>query len=236
MHSMSWEMFAGISVIVCVVILLGSLYKYIQLSGGGRSVAESMGGRLINSQTKDADERKILNVVEEMAIASGTPVPPVYLLEDDAINAFAAGHTPQDAVIGITRGCIKLLKRDELQGVVAHEFSHIFHGDMKINMRLVALLNGILLLGLMGHFLVRSTTHGAAFRSKNKSSPAAILGLGVGLIVIGYTGTFFGNLIKAAVSRQREFLADASAVKFTRNPIPMLFCKTRVCGAVLCIP
>jgi Zn-dependent protease with chaperone function len=217
-HAMSWKMLGGISVTVCVVIFLGSLFKLIQLSSGGRVVAESLGGKPINSLNATGDEKKILNVVEEMAIASGTPVPPVYIIEDEAINAFAAGHTPQDAVIGVTRGCIRVLNRDELQGVIAHEFSHIFHGDMKLNLRLVALLNGILLLGLIGEFILRSSGHSSAFRSSKNKSPAAMMGLGLGLIVIGYAGTFFGKLIKAAVSRQREFLADASAVKFTRNP------------------
>ena len=219
-QTMSWKIVGGISVAVCTVIILGSFYKLIQLSSGGRAVAEALGGRPLNVINANADEKKILNVVEEMAIASGTPVPPVYLIEDDAINAFAAGHTPQDAVIGVTRGCIRCLTRDELQGVIAHEFSHIFHGDMRLNLRLVALLNGILLLGLIGEFLLRSAGYRRAFgssSSKNKS-PAAMMGLGFGLVVIGYTGTFFGKLIKAAVSRQREFLADASAVKFTRNP------------------
>lgn len=217
-QTMSWQMIAGISTAVVSVIFLGSFYKLIQLSGGGRAVAETLGGRPLNVQNANGDEKKILNVVEEMAIASGTPVPPVYIIEDEAINAFAAGHTPQDAVIGVTRGCIRILSRDELQGVIAHEFSHIFHGDMKLNMRLVALLNGILLLGLIGEFLLRSSNRRSGFRSSKNKSPAAMLGLGVGLVIIGYTGTFFGNLIKAAVSRQREFLADASAVKFTRNP------------------
>lgn len=216
--SLSWGLLGWITFIVCSVVSLGSFYKLMQLRGGGSAVAEAMGGKLINTNASDSDERKILNIVEEMAIASGTPVPPVYLIEDDAINAFAAGHNPQDAVIGITRGCIRLLKREELQGVVAHEFSHIFHGDMRLNIRLVALLNGILLLGLIGHFLVRSSGHRSTFRSSRNKSPAAILSVGIGLIVIGYCGTFFGNLIKAAVSRQREFLADASAVQFTRNP------------------
>jgi Zn-dependent protease with chaperone function len=217
-QTMSWEIFAGISASVCAVIIVGSLYKLIQLSSGGRAVAEALGGRPLNVINANADEKKILNVVEEMSIASGTPVPPVYLIEDEAINAFAAGHTPQDAVIGVTRGCIRLLTRDELQGVIAHEFSHIFHGDMRLNLRLVALLNGILLLGLIGEFLLRSSSHRRTFSSNKNKSPAAIMGLGLGLMIIGYTGTFFGKLIKAAVSRQREFLADASAVKFTRNP------------------
>lgn len=218
MHSMSWKMLAGISATVCAVIFLGSLYKLIQLSSGGRVVAESLGGRPLTIHNANADEKKILNVVEEMSIASGTPVPPVYIIEDEAINAFAAGHTPQDAVIGVTRGCIRVLNRDELQGVIAHEFSHIFHGDMRLNLRLVALLNGILLIGLIGEFILRSSNQRAAFRSSKDKSPAAMMGIGLGLMIIGYTGTFFGKLIKAAVSRQREFLADASAVKFTRNP------------------
>jgi Zn-dependent protease with chaperone function len=217
-NALSWELLGWMTFIICGVVFLGSLYKLIQLRSGGRAVAEAMGGRLINTNASDMDEKKILNVVEEMAIASGTPVPPVYIIEDDAINAFAAGHNAQDAVIGITRGCIRLLKRDELQGVVAHEFSHIFHGDMRLNIRLVALLNGILLIGLIGQYMVRSTSHRSMFRSSRDKSPAAILGIGIALMVIGYGGTFFGNIIKAAVSRQREFLADASAVQFTRNP------------------
>lgn len=218
LDAMSWQLWAGTSVIVCFVVSCGSFYKLIQLRSGGQAVAEAMGGRLLNMQTRDADEKKILNVVEEMAIASGTPVPLVYVIDDSAINAFAAGHSPQNAVIGITRGCIQLLSRDELQGVIAHEFSHIFHGDMRINIRLVAVLHGILLLGLIGGYLVRTTHHRNIIRSDRDKSPGAILGLGIGLMIIGYAGTFFGNLIKAAVSRQREFLADASAVKFTRNP------------------
>lgn len=217
-NTLSWELLGWMTLIICGVVFAGSAYKLIQLRSGGRVVAEAMGGRLININASDADEKKILNIVEEMAIASGTPVPPVYLIEDDAINAFAAGYTPQDAVIGITRGCIRLLNRDELQGVVAHEFSHIFHGDMNLNIRLVALLNGILLIGLIGHYMVRSTGQRRIFRSSRDKSSAAFLSIGMALMVIGYGGTFFGNMIKAAVSRQREFLADASAVQFTRNP------------------
>lgn len=218
LHALSFEAFFWIALTVSGVVALGSLFRFVQLRGGGKTIAAAMGGRLLSGNTNDLDERKILNVVEEMAIASGAAVPPVYLIEDDAINAFAAGYHPQDAVIGITRGCIQALTRDELQGVIAHEFSHIFHGDMRINMRLIALLHGILVIGLIGEFLIRSASNRGVRRSSKDSSPAAILGLGLGLFVIGYTGIFFGNLIKAAVSRQREFLADASAVQFTRNP------------------
>lgn len=217
-HALSVETFIWVAVGVSSVVALGSLFRFIQLRAGGKAIAEAMGGRLLSGTTVDADERKILNVVEEMAIASGAAVPPVYLIEDAAINAFAAGYHPQDAVIGITRGCIHTLNRDELQGVIAHEFSHIFHGDMRINMRLIALLHGILVIGLIGEFLIRSAGNRNISRSSKDNSPAAIMALGVGLLVIGYSGIFFGNLIKAAVSRQREFLADASAVQFTRNP------------------
>lgn len=218
LHALSLRTFLWIALAVTSVVLLGSLFRFMQLGSGGRAIAEAMGGRLLLGQTADLDERKILNVVEEMAIASGTPVPPVYLMEDDAINAFAAGYRPQDAVIGITRGCITQLSRDELQGVIAHEFSHIFHGDMRLNMRLVALLYGILVIGLIGEFLLRSSRASSMVRSSRDKSPGGIMLVGLGLLIIGYTGTFFGNLIKAAVSRQREFLADASAVQFTRNP------------------
>ena len=217
-HALSLEAFIWIAVGVSSVVALGSLFRFVQLRAGGKTIAEAMGGRLLSGNTNDADERKILNVVEEMAIASGAAVPPVYLIEDDAINAFAAGYHPQDAVIGITRGCIHTLSRDELQGVIAHEFSHIFHGDMRINMRLIALLHGILVIGLIGEFLMRTAGNRSIRRSGKDNSPAAIMALGVGLLAIGYSGIFFGNLIKSAVSRQREFLADASAVQFTRNP------------------
>ncbi len=209
-----WQMFLLIGAAVTFVILAGSAYKTMALSAGGTAVAESLGGRLISQSTTDLHECKALNVVEEMAIASGTPVPPVYLLEGEpGINAFAAGFTPGDAVIGLTRGTISYLTREELQGVIAHEFSHIFHGDMRLNIRLIGILHGILLIGLIGYIVLRSVRGGS-----NKNA-APIMGLGLGLLIIGFAGTFFGNLIKASVSRQREFLADASAVQFTRNNI-----------------
>ena len=212
-NQFDWRTFLTIGALVSAVILCGSIYKTLSLSSGGVGIAESLGGRLLDHSTTDLHERKVLNVVEEMAIASGTPVPPVYLLDDEeGINAFAAGFSAGDAVIGVTRGTIAFLSREELQGVIAHEFSHILHGDMRLNIRLIGILHGILLIGLIGYYILRSTG-----RSRSKDS-GAILGLGIGLLVIGYTGTFFGNLIKASVSRQREFLADASAVQFTRNP------------------
>lgn len=196
------------------VITMGSLYKLFQIGRGGKFVAESLGGILISRDTQHPDERKVLNVVEEMAIASGNSVPSVYLMEEPGINAFAAGISRRDTVIGVTRGTITHLDRDELQGVIAHEFSHIHNGDMKLNMRLIAILHGILLIGLIGYFILRGSGRGVR-RDKGRGQ---VMIAGLVLIVIGYAGTFFGNLIKSAVSRQREFLADASAVQFTRNP------------------
>ena len=210
---LNWQTFALVSLAVVAVILLGSIYKLIALAGGGARVAEMLGGRLLLLETEDLQERQLLNVVEEMALASGTPVPPVYLLEETGINAFAAGYSPGDAVIGVTRGAINALNRDELQGVIAHEFSHILHGDMRINIRLIAILHGILVLGIIGYHLMRGGTY-----SRRSKDSGGIVALGLGLMVVGYVGTFFGNLIKAAVSRQREYLADASAVQYTRNP------------------
>lgn len=208
-----WEIFLAVSLGVIAVILFGSLYKIASLSGGGARVAEMMNGRLLLPDSDDPLERRTLNVVEEMAIASGTPVPPVYVMEETGINAFAAGYSPGDAVIGITRGAMETLTRQQLQGVIAHEFSHILHGDMRINIRLIGILHGILVLGIIGYYLLRSGAH-----SRRSKDSGGIALLGLGLVVIGYVGTFFGNLIKAAVSRQREYLADASAVQYTRNP------------------
>ncbi len=218
LQQMDWQTFAAVSAGVSVVVLVGSLYKIMALSAGGKVVAEALGGRLIAQNTDDPKQRKLLNVVEEMAIASGTPAPPVYLLADESgINAFAAGFSPRDAVIGVTQGTIDHLSREQLQGVIAHEFSHIFNGDMRLNIRLMGVLNGILILGIIGYYLLYSASFSRRGRGSDKGA-GGILALAIGLMVIGFAGTFFGGLIKAAVSRQREYLADASAVQFTRNP------------------
>ncbi len=218
LQRMDWQTFAAVSAGVGVVVLAGSLYKIMALSAGGKTVAEALGGKLIPQNTDDLKQRKLLNVVEEMAIASGTPAPPVYMLSDEpSINAFAAGFSPRDAVIGVTQGTIDHLSRNQLQGVIAHEFSHIFNGDMRLNIRLMGVLNGILIIGIIGYYILYSTAFSRRGRSSNKGS-GGIMALAIGLMVIGFAGTFFGGLIKAAVSRQREYLADASAVQFTRNP------------------
>ncbi|MBK8675395.1 MAG: M48 family metallopeptidase [Cellvibrionales bacterium] len=212
-----WVLMAEIAVAIAVVVGLASLYKMRQLRTGGAAVATLLGGKLLERASSDLHERKILNVVEEMAIASGVPVPPVYILEEPSINAFAAGHDHHDVAIGITRGAIQLLSRDELQGVVAHEFSHIFNGDIRINLQLMGWLFGILFIGLIGRFLLDSSSNSRRYSRNNKGTSGVAM-LGLGFIIIGYVGTFFGKLIKAAISRQREFLADASAVQYTRNP------------------
>ena len=202
---------------VAAVVLIGSWMKMAQMGHGGAAVAAALGGRQITPSTDDPGERRVLNVVEEMAIASGLPVPPVYVMEEDAINAFAAGNTPRDAVIGVTRGCIRHLTRDELQGVVAHEFSHVFHQDMRLNMRLVGWLGGIVAISMIGRVMLRAL--GSGRRSRGKNDGAALMAvLGLGLFLIGIVGYFFGRIIQSAVSRQREYLADASAVQYTRNP------------------
>jgi len=217
-RQIDWRTFATVSAAVAAVVLVGSFYKMLALSAGGKAVAESLGGKLIPRNTNDPQQRKLLNVVEEISIASGTPAPPVYVLADEAgINAFAAGFSPRDAVIGVTQGTIDHLSREQLQGVIAHEFSHIFNGDMRLNIRLIGVLNGILIIGILGYYLLYSASFSRRGRSNDKGA-AAMLALAIGLMVIGYAGTFFGGLIKAAVSRQREYLADASAVQFTRNP------------------
>lgn len=198
--------------IITIIILLATTYRLYQLNQGGSAVAIALGGRLIHASTQHPQERKLLNIVEEMAIASGTPVPLVYLIEDNAINAFAAGYGPHDAIIGVTRGAIEILNREELQGVIAHEFSHIFNGDMRLNLRLIGILFGILFIALAGHKLLRYP-----LRSRGDERAVVFL-LGLGLVIIGYSGAFFSGLIRAAICRQREYLADAAAVQFTRNP------------------
>lgn len=214
---------AIVATAVLVVISGGSLYKVWALSDGGEGVARMLGGRPIHPSTNDPAERRLLNVVEEMALAAGTPVPPVYLLDEEpSINAFAAGLTPGDAVIGVSKGCLDHLTRDEIQGVIGHEFSHILNGDMRLNLRLIGLIHGILVLSLIGQILFRVAAHSRprSSRDDNKGGGATIFLLvgGVALWLIGLLGVFFGRLIKCAVSRQREFLADSSAVQFTRNP------------------
>lgn len=199
------------------VIAGGSFFKAMQLNGGGKDVATMLGGKRITTSTNDFREKQLLNIVEEMALASGMPTPSVYLLEgEDSINAFAAGYSTDDAVIGVNRGALRYLTRDEMQGVVAHEFSHILNGDMRFNVRLIAILAGILLMATIGFYVFRFAAYSGG--SRDKKGAAGFLAIGAILVIVGYGGLFFARLIKAAISRQREYLADASAVQFTRNP------------------
>ena len=211
---------AVVAVATVTIVGLASLYKWSQFRTGGSTIAEGVGARRLDPQTTDINERRLLNVVEEMAIASGVPVPPVYVLDDEAsLNAFAAGLSPSDAVVTVTRGTMERLTRDELQGVVAHEFSHILNGDMRLNVKLAAIVFGILVIGLIGRGILRGFGRGGVrVRGKGGSGVAVILLIGLAMAIVGYIGYFFGRIIQAAVSRQREFLADASAVQFTRNP------------------
>ena len=216
---------AAVTVIILILILSGTAYRVAQLRKGGSAVAELLGGQKIEPMTTDTGKRMLMNIVEEMSIASGVPVPDVYVLENEEnINAFAAGFNMGDAAIGVTRGALEQLSRDELQGVIAHEYSHIFNGDMRLNIRLIGILNGILIIHIMGMILIRSVFYsgGARVRSskdgKGGNSTIAIIVLGVALIVIGYIGMICGRMIQSAISRQREYLADAAAVQYTRNP------------------
>ena len=203
-----------------IVVGLGSLYKIAELRGGGTVVALSLGGTPVTEDCQlDSKTKRLINIVEEMALASGIPVPPVFVLEQESsINAFAAGYQPSNAVIGISRGAIDKLTRDELQGVIAHEYSHILNGDMRMNIRLMGLLHGILLIAIIGFYLIRIAGHAGA-RGRGKNNPLIyFIFLGFAAVLIGSVGLFFARLIKASLSRQREYLADASAVQFTRNP------------------
>ena len=204
-----------------LIICLAGLFRKSQLSGGGSSIASMMGGRLVNMATTDPDEQKLMNVVEEMAIASSVPMPEVYVMDGEkGINAFAAGSTVDDAVIGVTDGCMRRLQRDELQGVIAHEFSHILNQDMRLNFHLVAVVFGLLVLALLGRLMMEIGFNSSGRRSSKEGGGAGVLiGIsGAAIMASGYLGVFMGNLIKSAVSRQREYLADSSAVQFTRNP------------------
>jgi Zn-dependent protease with chaperone function len=204
------------ALVTFAVIAIASLFKTAALRSGGGKVARDLGGVLVEADARDPLRRRLYNVVEEIALASGITVPEIYVLEQESgINAFAAGFTPADAAVAVTRGALEKLSRNELQGVIAHEFSHIFNGDMRLNIRLMGALFGILVLSLIG----RRVLHGSYYmgRSKNSSSGGIML-VAVAVMLVGYIGLFFGRWIKSAVSRQREDLADASAVQFTRDP------------------
>ena len=230
------EIFMQITGAVCLIIFLGAGVQRLRLGGTGKSVAEALGGQPLQGSTDNPDEQKLRDVVDEMAIASGMPVPPIYILQEDAINAFAAGKNPQDAVLGFTRGAITQLNRDELQGVTGHEFSHIAHKDTRLNLRIACVVAGIMLIALIGRVMLqvagRIATAPRMSSKKDDRGSAALLfvAVGLGLLVVGGIGAFFGRLLQAAVSRQREFLADASAVQYSRNPAGIACALRRIGG------
>ncbi len=219
LDQLSWQRFGWVSLLVAGSVSLVSLVTWISLASGGKHIAESLGGSRVLPQTDDADERRCLNIVEEIALAAGMPVPDLYVLRQErGINAFAAGVGPADAVVAVTSGTLHHLNRDELQGVVAHEFSHILNGDMRLNIRLAALLKGITFLGDVGYFFLRSGAYRQFRSGRGQRQGNGLPLLGVGLVAIGWLGGLAAGMIKSAISRQKEFLADASAVQFTRNP------------------
>jgi len=207
------------TVIVLGVILAGTLLRLRELSGGGVAVADMVGARRIGRDTGELGEKRLLNVVEEMALASGIAVPQVFVMDGEGtINAFAAGYSPHEAAIVVTEGAIERLGRDEIQGVIAHEFSHILNGDMRLNIQLLGVIAGIVLIGAAGAVLMRGGGSSSDDRSGRRAWDFRVFLVGLVLWLIGSVGVLAGRLIKAAVSREREFLADASAVQFTRNP------------------
>ena len=200
------------TLLVMGVLGLASLYKSMELRGGGAVVARSLGGVPVSSDTRDLKRKRLLNVVEEMAIASGVPMPEVYVLEQEpGINAFAAGHTPANAAITVTQGALDRLSRDELQGVIGHEFSHVLNGDMRLNVQLMGWVFGLFVVGLIGRMILQISP-------RNRRNSGGLVALGFAVMVLGYIGLMAGRILQAAVSRQRERLADASGVQFTRNP------------------
>ena len=214
----SWARFGNIGLLITTTVALVVLIKWIALSTGGKAVAEGMGGSRILPQSRDAAERRCLNIVEEMALAANMPVPPVYVLNDErGINAFAAGISPADAVVAVTRGAIEHFKRHELQGVIAHEFSHILNGDIRLNIRLAALLKGITFIGDAGYVLLRSSRVRTGANARSGKLSGGLILFGLSLWILGWLGGVAAGFIKAAISRQKEYLADASAVQFTRS-------------------
>jgi Zn-dependent protease with chaperone function len=217
------------SVVVLAIICGASLFKTLSLRAGGSVVARSLGGTRIERSTGDFALRRLHNVVEEMAIASGVTMPEVYVLEnEDGINAFAAGNSPADAVITVTRGAVTRLKREELQGVVAHEFSHILNGDMRLNLRLLGWVFGLLAVAIVARIVLQSSPRSSGRGRKDGAGALMLAALAV--MVLGYIGVFFGRLLQAAVARHRERLADASAVQFTRNPLGLTGALLKIAG------
>ncbi len=219
--------------VTSALVALASYTRMLTLRGGGRAVAEMLGAKFVTTQGAKAREKRLVNIVEEMSIASGVPMPQVYVLEQESgINAFASGHTPSDAAITVTRGALDMLNREELQGVIAHEFSHILNGDMRINMRLISIVFGIMCVALVGKLILRAQNAWdiSITSNRRRSASGKWMVLAFLFVVIGSIGEFFARVIQAAITRQREFLADASSVQFTRNPVGIVSALKKIGG------
>lgn len=225
------EVLGWVALATLLIIGGGCLRRILQFRWGGESVAAALGGRRIHADSAEGREKVLVNVVEEMAIASGLPVPACFVLDEQAgLNAFAAGHTPEDAAVAVTSGLLRELPRSELQAVVAHEFAHIRHGDMRLNLRLVGLLHGLLLISLIGRSLMTVRSARSFNRDRDKGRAMALL-IGLLIWIIGGIGFLFGRVIQSAVSREREFMADAAAVELTRDSGALARALTRVARA-----
>ncbi len=230
---------AGVGAGACLVIGGSAAWRGWQLRAGGPAVAELLGGRALKPGSVDPKERTLLNVVEEMALAAGLPVPVVFVLpEEPGINAFAAGMSPADAAVAVSAGALERLDRSELQGVVAHEFSHILNGDMRLNTRLAAWVHGLHAVSALGGGLLRAMARGGVRHARSRSGKGdgghfVLAAAGVALLIIGWAGKIGARLIQAAVSRQREYLADAAAVQFTRLPEGLAGALKKVGGAAV---
>lgn len=217
-HYMQNGTLPAISAVIVAIVGIGALYQNMKLSHGGKAVAEDLGARALSKQSANIHEKTLLNIVEEMSLASGVPAPDVYTLDDESINAFVAGHDINDTIVCVTKGSMEKLNRQELQGVIAHEFSHVFNGDMRLSMKISSVVFGMLSLGTVGYWMFRlSSQTSSSSRNEKDNGKALFLVLGIGLYILGYIGVFVGNIIKANISRQREYLADATAVKYTRD-------------------
>lgn len=215
---LDWRPFVVVNIIVFLIIGTAALLKFRSLASSGGAVAQMLGGQKVTHDSRDPLEKRLLNIVDEMSIASGLPVPEVYVLQgQDGINAFASGPTPERSAVAVTRGAIERLDRDELQGVVAHEFSHIIHGDVRLNIRLAAYIYGLLILVGVGNIFLE-LSRGRSYSNSNRKAFMPLLMMGAVVVGIGTLGKVLSVLMSAAISRNREYLADATAVQLTRNP------------------
>ncbi|MDQ7049030.1 MAG: M48 family metallopeptidase [Enterobacterales bacterium] len=212
------------------VIVLTSLFRSWQINSNPEAIIKMVNATPVSGKAQTRQEKQLVNIVEEMALASGLPIPATYIMkQEQGINAFVSGLTSSNAILVVTQGLLDSLNRSQLQGVIGHEYSHILNGDMRLNLRLMGIIAGILVIGQIGQTLLRSTYHSGRSRSSSKrSGGGGLVAVAIGIFVVGYIGLFFGRIIKAAVSRQREYLADASAIQFTRD-------REGIAGALLCI-